>query len=145
MTKYVLDTQLLVRAFRSNEEVERLKRFLSASLVFLSSVVVKELLAGARPDELRRLRREFIEPFEEIDRVTTPTHQGWTDAGNILRKLREEGMQVAPALTNDALIAVSVTQIGATLMHDNDRDYRAIQRHYLRLQHTRVWTIPPPE
>ena len=48
MAKYVLDTQLLIRAFRYSEEAERMEEFLSASSVYLSSVVAQELLAGAR-------------------------------------------------------------------------------------------------
>ena len=144
MRKYVLDTQLLVRAIRNPEEAERLDSFLSASNVFLSSVVAKELLAGARAHELRELRREFLNPFVRRNRVTTPSHTGWTQVGDIMRKLRKEGFQITPALTNDALIAVSAAQVEAMLLHDNERDFRAIQRHYPRLQHTRVETIPPP-
>lgn len=108
------------------------------------------MLAGARPGELRCLHREFLLPFESIKRVTTPSHRGWTEVGNILRNLRGEGFQVTQSLTNDALIAVSATEIGATLVHDNTRDYHAIQRHYPRLKHTREWSSlaqnpPPPQ
>lgn len=138
MTKYVVDTQLLVRAFRSDQEAERLEAFLSASVVYLSSVVAKELLAGAQPGELRRLRRDFLQPYERIKRVATPSHRGWSDAGDILRKRRAGGFQITPALTNDALIAVSATEIGATLIHDNPRDFIAIQGHYPRLKHKRA-------
>jgi len=116
-----------------------MRQFLSASLVYLSSVVVQELLAGARDGELRSLHKHFFRPFERKGRVVTPTHRGWTDAGNILRKLRAAGWQITPSLTNDVLIAVSVTQIGATLVHDNERDYREIKRHYPRLRHRVGW------
>jgi len=37
------------------------------------------------------------------------------------------------------LIATSVTEIGATLVHDNEKDYRAIKRHYPRLRHSVGW------
>jgi predicted nucleic acid-binding protein len=121
-----------------------MKAFVSASLVYLSSVVAKELLAGARPGELRRLWREFLLPYESMKRVTTPSHHGWVEVGNIMRSLRGEGFQITDALTNDALIAVSATEIGATLVHDNTRDYVAIQRHYPRLKHTREWSDLPP-
>jgi predicted nucleic acid-binding protein len=78
-----------------------------------------------------------------LKRVATPTHRGWRDVGDVMRKLRAEGFQITQALTNDALIAVSATQIGATLLHDNARDYVAIQRHYPRLKHTREWPSHP--
>jgi predicted nucleic acid-binding protein len=140
MRKFVLDTGLIVRAFRSHEERDRYKAFVSASVVYLSSVAAQELLAGARPHELRHLDRVFLEPFEKRKRVATPSHGGWRTAGDILRKLRQEGYAITPALTNDALIAVSATEIGATVVHDNQRDYIAIQRYYPRLQHTREWS-----
>ncbi|HSU17389.1 type II toxin-antitoxin system VapC family toxin [Longimicrobium sp.] len=140
MRKFVLDTGLLVRAFRSHEEFQRLKTFFSASVVYLSSVAAQELLSGARPHELRHLDRVFLEPFEKLKRVATPSHQGWRTAGDVLRKLRLEGYQITPSLTNDALIAVSATEVGATLVHDNQRDYVAIQRYYPRLRHTRSWS-----
>jgi predicted nucleic acid-binding protein len=143
MRKFVLDTALLVRAFRSHDELQRLKPLFSASVVYLSSVAAQELLSGARPHELRRLDRVFLEPFEKLDRVATPSHQGWRAAGDVLRKLRLEGYQITPSLTNDALIAVSATEVGATLVHDNQRDYAAIQRFYPRLRHTRSWSASP--
>ena len=33
----------------------------------------------------------------------------------------------------------SATEVGATLLHDNARDFTAIQRHYPRLKHVRAW------
>jgi predicted nucleic acid-binding protein len=118
-----------------------LKRFLAASVVYLSSVVAQELLAGARPHELRRLHREFLKPFEVLDRLAVPSHRGWRDTGDILRKMRSEGFQITRSLSHDALIAVSAAEIGATVLHDNTRDFAAIQRHYPRLQHSRA--LPP--
>jgi predicted nucleic acid-binding protein len=130
---------MIIRAVRQEREAERYRTFLSASLVYLCSVVAQELLAGARDDEMRRLRREFLEPFENIKRLASPTHRGWTDAGLVLRTLRLQGFTITPSLTNDVLIAVSATQIGATLVHDNSRDFNVIKRHYPRLQDTVGW------
>ncbi len=57
MSKYIIDTQLVIRAIRHHDEAEKMDDFLSAfsSSVYLSSVVVQELLAGARDAEMRRL------------------------------------------------------------------------------------------
>ena len=139
MSKYVIDTQLLIRAGRSDEEAERMGTSLSASLVYLSSVVVHEMLAGAHHHELRGLNKRLLEPFEKLGRVVTPTHRAWKDAARILYKLRSTGWQITPSLTNDVLIAVSATQIGATVVHDNARDYNAIKRFYPRLRHRAGW------
>lgn len=146
MTKYVTDTQLLIRAMRYAAEAERLKIFLSAFApsVYLCSVVAQELLAGARPEEMRSLERTFILPFERLERAVAPTHPSWTRAGRILQLLRRSGYTITPALTNDVLIAVSAVQIGATVIHDNERDYAAISRHLPALRHTTVWPVPRP-
>jgi predicted nucleic acid-binding protein len=139
MCKYVIDTQLLIRAGRNHHEAERMNEILSASVVYLSSIVATELLSGAHNHELRGLERHLFGPLEKLGRVVTPTHRAWKDAGRILYKLRSTGWQITPSLTNDVLIAVSVTQIGATLVHDNARDYNAIQRFYPRLRHQVGW------
>jgi predicted nucleic acid-binding protein len=59
VSKYIIDTQLVIRAIRHHDEAEKMDDFLSAfsSSVYLSSVVVQELLAGARDAEMRRLVR----------------------------------------------------------------------------------------
>lgn len=140
MTKYALDTQMLIRAGRNNTEAETMYRSLvSASVLYLSSVVAHELLSGAHDQELRDLQKDLLRPFEKLGRVVTPTHRAWKDAGRVLYKLRSAGWQITPSLSNDALIAVSSTEIGATLVHDNARDYNAIQRYYPRLRHHVGW------
>jgi predicted nucleic acid-binding protein len=140
MSKYVIDTQMLIRAGRNHHEAERMDEVLSASSpVYLSSVVAKELLSGAHKHELRGLEKHLLRPLEKLGRVVTPTHRAWRDAGRILYKLRTMGWKITPSLTNDVLIAVSATQIGATVVHDNARDYNAIQHHYPRLRHRVGW------
>ena len=146
MPKYVADTQLVIRAIRYDAEAEKMKTSLSAysMSVYLSSVVAQELLAGAQPDELRRLERAFIRPFEQRGRVVAPTHPSWTRAGNVLRMLRRGGYTITPSLTNDVLVAVSAVQIGATVVHDNERDYAAIARQLPSLSHTTTWPATRP-
>ncbi|HEY7769276.1 type II toxin-antitoxin system VapC family toxin [Longimicrobium sp.] len=126
--KYIVDTQMLVRALRSEVEARRYRTFLTAfsSSVYLCSVVAQELLAGSRKAEARRLR-ELITRFEKLQRTAAPTHASWKRAGEILCRLRRAGFTITPSLTNDVLIACTATQIGAEVIHDNARDYRAIQ------------------
>jgi len=142
MKRFVLDANMMIRAFRHGREAERYRTFLSASLVFLCSVVAQELLAGARDHEMRRLRREFLDPFEAVKRLATPTHRGWDDAGLILRALRGRGITITPSLANDVLIAVSTAEIGATLVHDNTRDFDVIKRLYPKLKDSVGWPAP---
>lgn len=123
-----------------------MRSFLSAfsTSVYLSSVVVQELLAGARRGELRRLERGFIEPFEQLGRVVTPSHTSWTRAGMVLQMLRGGGYTITASFTNDVLVAVSAVQIGARVIHDNQKDYAAIARHLPPLSHTATWPIQDP-
>jgi len=139
MRSFILDSQMLIRAIRHEQEAERYRTFLSASLVYLCSVVAQEVLAGARDYEMRRLRREFLEPFENVKRLATPSHRGWTEAGLILREMRRRGFTVTSSLTNDVLIAVSATEKGATLVHDNSRDFEAIKKLYPKLKDSVGW------
>jgi predicted nucleic acid-binding protein len=137
--RFVLDSQMMIRAIRYQRETERFEAFLSVSLVYLCSVVAQELLAGARDSEMRRLRRQFLEPFENMNRLAMPSHRGWTEAGLVLRQLRLGGFTVTPSLANDVLIAVSAAEFGATLVHDNSRDFNAIQRLYPKLKQSVGW------
>lgn len=141
MTKYIVDTQLLIRAIRNQGEAERLDDFLSdfSRSVYLSSVVVQELLAGARDSELRHLQRGFIRPFEQLRRLATPTHTCRVRAGYILRSPRRAGHTITPSLTNDVLAAASAVQIGATVVQDNEKDFAAIQRGYPSVSFTAPW------
>lgn len=110
--KYIVDTQMLVRATRSAEEAERYATFLSAfsSSVYLCSVVAQELLAGSRDAEARRLEA-FITRFEKLRRTAAPTYASWRRAGEILCRLRRAGFTITPSLTNDVLIACTAMQI----------------------------------
>lgn len=136
MSNYVIDTQLYVRAIRNTEEGDRFRRFLSAfsPSVYLCSVVAQELLAGSRPEEKRELLRTYIEPFEKLRRTVAPTHWDWRTAGSVLNGLRARGYTITAAFTNDVLIACTANQIGAEVIHDNFRDYHAIQQ-LVRFRH----------
>lgn len=142
--KYIVDTQLLVRAIRSVEEAERYATFLSAfsSSVYLCSVVAQELLAGTRDGEHRRLHNDYIAPFERLRRTATPSHASWKRGGEILKQLRAAGFTITPSLTNDVIIACTAAQIGAEVIHDNARDYRAIEAS-LPFRHRTDFPVPP--
>lgn len=136
MSKYVIDTQLLVRASRAGEEADRYHDFVAAfsPSVYLCSVVAQELLAGSRVEENRELLRTYIEPFEKRRRTVAPTHWEWRQAGTVLNGLRKRGYTITSAFTNDVLIACTANQIGAEVIHDNFRDYHAIQQ-LVRFRH----------
>ena len=89
----------------------------------LSSVVVQELLAGARTGAHRRLAHALVEPFERARRIVTPTHAIWRDAGDVLSTLWRDARSFRSAihagLVNDVLIALTARAIGATVITRN--------------------------
>jgi predicted nucleic acid-binding protein len=70
------------------------------------------------------------------DRRLVPAAGSWNDAGDILAKIAraEPGFRTkVRGLWNDALIALSARQIGATLVTENLQDF-ALLRRYVRFE-----------
>lgn len=147
MPKYVLDTNLYVRATRSTTSYEALRRFLyvKTSTIHLHSVVALELLAGATTEKMRRnVERSFIRPIERRERVFTPTHEAWKRAAGALaslvcdRRVRPENIK--KSFVNDCVIAASARDHGFTLVTDNIRDFAFIS-DYLPIEFAAPWPI----
>jgi len=143
--KYVLDTNLYVRAFRNEADAGDLERFYSsfARAVYVSSVVLHEVLVGARSDEKRKeVERAIARPFRRTARVVTPSHGAWQAAGEGLAGLAEkEGLElrrVPKSFVNDVLLAVSCREAGVVLVTDNAADFRRI-RPFVRFEFVEPW------
>lgn len=133
MRPYVLDTNIYIRAIRSEAGAHALEAFSSAfaPALYLHAVVAMELLAGARSPALRRkTTSSFIRPFERRRRVVTPGLGAWKRAGRIVaelmeaRKLSREGM--SRSFVNDCVLAASAREHGFVLVTENTRDFRLI-------------------
>ena len=96
-----------------------------------SSVVVQELLAGARTPRHRKLALALYEPFEGAERIVTPTHAIWKEAGNLLATLAEKRpgyrSKLSRGLLTDVLIALSGRAIGATVVTRNADDFHLVR------------------
>lgn len=145
MTKYVLDTNLYVRAFRNESDAAELERFYSgfAPAVFLSSVVVHEILVGARtPQKRRQVEERMARPFRRTKRIVTPSHGAWQEAGTSLARLAAaEGLdlrRVPKSFVNDVLLAASCRESGMVLVTDNAADFHRI-RPYIRFDFAEPW------
>jgi predicted nucleic acid-binding protein len=132
--RYVLDTNLYIRATRSDEWNGALEAFYakSAPFVYLHSVVAAELLAGcASPDLERRTQAGLVAPFERRGRVISPGHGAWKRAGLIVAALvREKRLSpngIQRSFLNDCLLAASAREHGFTLVTDNPRDFDLIR------------------
>jgi predicted nucleic acid-binding protein len=145
VTKYILDTNLYIRAFRSQEGKLDLQQFLSAFApsTYLSSVVAHELLVGAKTDsKARDINASIVEPLRKVGRLITPTHAAWTDsAGAIARMARKENRSlrsIPKSLVHDYLLAASCREGGTTLITENVADFKEVRR-YLRFEYVQPW------
>jgi predicted nucleic acid-binding protein len=126
LTKYALDANLFIDAFRDAEEEVRLLAFHRqfAPVQYLSVVVALELRAGVRTAAARaRLERHVLRPFEERGRVIVPGRLSWDLAGDAMAQLRPAAGR---AFYNDVLIAASCREHGVTLVTRNLRDFARI-------------------
>ena len=149
MPKYVLDTNLYIRATRDEEWNQALESFLLASTpwIHLHSVVAMELLAGAiNPGLERQVQRCFLDPLERRGRLVTPSHGAWKRAATGLTELlqtrRVSRNGITRSLINDLLIAASARDHGFFLVTESVRDFRVIQS-VLPLEFVRPWPDVP--
>ncbi|MCC6537943.1 MAG: PIN domain-containing protein [Bryobacterales bacterium] len=133
--KFVLDTQLFIRAFRDAVANEALQEFhrTHAPFEYLSSVVAQELLAGIRgPEDRRALERNVLNVYARAGRLITPSANAWERSGDVLAAMmREEGLEIArvsKSFANDVLLALSCRESGCVLVSENQRDFSRIQQ-----------------
>jgi predicted nucleic acid-binding protein len=143
--KYVLDTNLYVKAFRNQEGAKELERYFAEFTpnTYLSSVVFHELLVGAStPSKARQIREDLLGPLTRAGRLITPSHSAWDQAGSSIAAMaRQESRElrsVPKSLVNDFLLAASCGEAGATLVTDNTAHFELI-RKYLKHEHVAPW------
>jgi predicted nucleic acid-binding protein len=143
--KYLLDTNLYVRAFRSQEGAAELEQYLTdfTPNTYLSSIVLHELLVGARTvEKAKQIREVLLGPLVRAGRLVTPSHSAWEQAGSAIAAMaRQEGrdlQSVPKSLVNDFLLAASCRESGVILVTENVGDFHLIRR-YLKHDHLPPW------
>ncbi len=124
---YTLDTSVVIDAVRQPESMAQLKQFLEWALPYtaLTSVVVSELLRGARTKEARAfLEAQIVGPFQRRRRIVAPSVAAWTRTGELLGRLG--GKTVSPAVQNDLLIAWTARELGWVVV-TKDHDFLSLQ------------------
>ncbi len=109
------------RAARSGEAGDR--------PLWLSAVVLEELLVGASDRRMKKLLSHLERDFERAGRLLVPAQSDWTASGQALALIGEKYgyEEVGRArMTNDALIAMSASRNGIVVQTMNDDDYRKI-------------------
>lgn len=131
MSKLILDTNIYIDYLNQNKYQEIV--FISAypQRIFLSSIVLMELYAGAITHADVGLIDSIRKPFEKRRMIVAPTSHDYILAGKILAELQHmKGYELKKtfSLTNDVLIALCARRIGAILVTQNRKDFEAIKQ-----------------
>jgi predicted nucleic acid-binding protein len=126
MQPILFDSSIYISALRRGSDAPLALRGLAPDApLWLSSVVLEELYAGAR-DRDRHVVERLERNFERARRVLVPNLSDWTQTGRVLARLaaKYDYEQIGQGrLTNDALIAMSAGRLGITVITANERDF----------------------
>ena len=129
MQPVLFDTSVYISALRrGNDAVIALRRLTADSPLWLTSVVLEELYAGAG-DRERRVVERLERDFDSVKRLLVPNLSDWTQTGRVLARLASKYAYEPIGqgrLTNDALIAMSAARLGIRVLTANERDYRRL-------------------
>jgi len=135
MAGLLFDSSVYIAALRQRDssilQTRRAQRTTAgeSSPLWLSAVVLAELLVGARDKRDRQPLLEMERQFLTLKRVVVPEQGDWRLAGQVLAELgkRYGYEQVGQVrLFNDALIAMSATRLGFCVITRNAKDFRRI-------------------
>jgi predicted nucleic acid-binding protein len=125
----IFDTSVYIRSLRQGNINILLQRQEEKSPIWLSAVVLEELYVGASDSKLVKILTKFEYDFTKINRLLVPNQNDWSIAGQILNKIGEKyGFdKVGKArLTNDTLLAMTVSRNGSKLLTANAKDFELI-------------------
>jgi predicted nucleic acid-binding protein len=126
MRPFLFDSSLYVSALRRGTVSSlRPQETADESPVWLSSVVLEELYAGANDAEADVIA-QMEQQFDRRGRILIPNLTDWVKAGKMLHLLGNKyGYENIGRgrLTNDALIATSAARTGIQVLTANGRDF----------------------
>ena len=126
MRPALFDSSIYISALRRGSDAALgLRRLAPDAPVWLSSVVLEELYAGAR-DRDRHVVERLERDFDRAKRILVPNLSDWAQAGKVLARLAIKNgcEQIGQGrLTNDALIAMSAGRLGIRVITANERDF----------------------
>jgi predicted nucleic acid-binding protein len=129
--KFLFDTNVYFAALQDGPKAEqlvgKLRRLLPST--WLSSVVLYEMLCGAKGALDRARVRRSVRTLESVGRVVAPTAADWARAGALQSLLWDEAPGLRDKrLQNDILLATSAKSIGARIVTSNRKDFELISR-----------------
>ena len=135
MAGIIFDTSVYISALRKGDEsvfgLRRAARLGSQQTqpLWLSVVVLEELLVGAVDSKARKEFLRLEREFSSVGRLLVPDKRDWVLAGQILSKIGSKyGFDLVgrARMINDALIAMSSARFGLTVLTKNSDDYKLI-------------------
>lgn len=129
MQPVLFDTSVYITALRQGDDaVLGTRNVAYGSPLWLSAVVLEELLAGADARGRKRLAK-FERDFVKVNRLLVPEAHEWARTGTVLAQIGEKygNERIGRArLTNDTLIGTSAARPGIVLLTRNTRDFGLI-------------------
>jgi|ERR1700689_342743 predicted nucleic acid-binding protein len=126
MRAVLFDASIYIAVLRARDDASlALRQIAGGETVWLSSVVLEELYAGANPRN-RRVVEALELDFNKVRRNVVPNLSDWIQTGKLLASLAAtyDYEQIGRGrLTNDALIAVSAGRRGITVITANAKDF----------------------
>lgn len=123
--KYLLDTNICIEIIRQRSltAVKRCEAH-GEEGIGISAITYAELAFGCEksssPETNRRALEKFLSPFEVAD---FPAKAG-EDYAHLRARLEKKGQIIGP---NDLLIAAHCLHLKATLVTNNEREFRRVQ------------------
>ncbi|MBL7095113.1 PIN domain-containing protein [candidate division KSB1 bacterium] len=110
MSKYIIDTNIYIDFYNTGKFKEIIYQKKYPEIIYVSSVVIMELLAGAFIKENHAIIANLIKTAHARAKIISPSQNDFFEAGKILAKLQSEtgyDLKKAYSITNDVLIALS--------------------------------------
>ncbi|MEM7115896.1 MAG: type II toxin-antitoxin system VapC family toxin [Chloroflexota bacterium] len=119
MSRYLLDTGIIIRHLRGRRPIVRLLRGLGRQgRLSISTITRLEIVAGMRPAE-QFMTQKLLSRFQAYD-----VNKNVADrAGELLRWARQEGHFLS---VPDAIIAATAVQHQLTLLTFNEKDFQPL-------------------
>lgn len=128
--KAILDTSIYIPFINKGVAYPPIDLKLGESMLYMSTVVIEELYAGASDRFSIRLLDRLYKTFWDLGRLIVPDGNDWQRTGKVIAKLAQKygfEKRFLSKIQNDVLIALSARQVGAILVTHNTRDFLRIK------------------
>ncbi|GAN33631.1 MAG: PIN domain protein [Candidatus Brocadia sinica] len=128
--KAILDTSIYIPFVNGGVVHPSLEIDIGKPVIYLSTVVIAELYAGAFDNQSIKLLDKLYKAFYDTQRIVTPTSNDWQTTGKVVAKLGGKyGFEniFLSRIQNDVLIALSAKQVGASVITNNAKDFLRVK------------------